>query len=147
MTAASSLIERAEALGAAFELKDGSVKVRATRPLPADLMAELRQLKAQVIEHLRQRDAQGVPDGPTDQGSESRGPQGPAAAASGLSESEKRRAEFEQMRQIVAAQGAVDEPPRTPLPYPAKAAGVRNSSMTFASKRHGQIHLFPIRQS
>ena len=54
VTAVSDLVERAEALGATFTLTSDSVKVNAPRPLPPDLMAELREHKAEIIGHLRQ---------------------------------------------------------------------------------------------
>ena len=54
MSLVADLVSKAQALGATFELATNGVRVSAPEPLPAGLIAELRQLKPKVADFLRQ---------------------------------------------------------------------------------------------
>ena len=56
MSAVADLVTRAQDLGARFEVTAETVKLRAPRPLPEGLVADLRQHKPEVIEYLSQQD-------------------------------------------------------------------------------------------
>ena len=64
MTAAYDLVDRAEALGATFTVREDRVKVSGPSPLPPEMMAELRSLKLEIIEYLRQREQTDEPGSP-----------------------------------------------------------------------------------
>lgn len=61
----SGLIEQARALGAELVPLGGTLRVRARRPLPDDLVAELRAHKAEVLAALAPSEATELPSGPT----------------------------------------------------------------------------------
>ena len=64
MTAAHDLVDRAEALGATFTVREDRVKLSGPSPLPPEMMAELRSLKLEIIEYLRQREQTDEPESP-----------------------------------------------------------------------------------
>ena len=120
MSAASDIVQRAEDLGAAFQLKRGGVGVKAPRPLPPDLMAELRTNKAAIIEYLSQRSEQGAH--PPSQTPQLPVAEGPASTEESPEEAERRVA-FDRLRQIAGGQSAegpetkVSEVPGPPIGF------------------------------
>lgn len=52
MTAVRDLVAEAERFGAAFEVLDGRLKIRAAAPLPDDLVNRLRHAKADILAAL-----------------------------------------------------------------------------------------------
>ncbi len=136
MTTPSDLVKQAESLGAAFELSADGVRVKAPRPLPADLMTELKEKKPEIIEYLRARGAgpSSVPDQPPPAQ-----PQAPAADP----EADSRRREFERLRQeaagetglgapsVVPAAAAPNAAPSADVPPPVEAVDVGSYHQAF----------------
>jgi hypothetical protein len=56
----AKLIQRVKAVGGEIVLEGDGLKARAPKPLPADLMAELREHKPELLHHLQR--AREVPD-------------------------------------------------------------------------------------
>ena len=52
MILAQTLVQRAHSLGARLWVEEKRVKLKAPSPLPADLMASLREHKAEVLDYL-----------------------------------------------------------------------------------------------
>lgn len=109
MTSASDLIQRAESLGASFELRDGGVKVKAKRPLPPELMTELRERKAEVLTHLRQ------------QTQAAEAPPPAASAPAAVSDTGSRAQAFADLRQQAAEEGGAAENQDQPSADDARA--------------------------
>jgi len=61
VSAASAIIDRAIAFGCTLTLDGDHVRLRASRPLPEDVLAELRHHKTEVVHFLASRQRGGVP--------------------------------------------------------------------------------------